>query len=189
MKETIIAFATATSLFAGSALIGAEYNVDNAHSSIGFKIKHMQVSNVKGFFTDHTSIIDFDENKKYPNKIESIIKVASVNTGIEKRDNHLRTADFFDAQKFPEMKFVMKEFIPGDESEGKIKGDMTVKGVTKPITLNYDFGGITKNKDGKNMIGFSLDGEIKRSDFGVGEQSVMVGDKVNINIEIEAVEK
>lgn len=183
MKKIISALLV-LGLFSTSSLFAGQYVADKAHSSVGFKIKHMKISNVKGSFSDYSSMIDFDENTKKPNKIESVIKIASINTGIDKRDEHLKTADFFDVQKFPEMKFVMKEI-----KKDKIIGDLTIKGVTKPIMLDYDFGGMTKNENGKNMIGFSLEGNIKRSDFGVGEESAMLNDKVEIQIEVEAVEK
>lgn len=180
MKKLISALLVA-GLFSASSLFAGQYVIDPAHSYVGFKIKHMKISNVKGSFSDYKSVIEFNEDKKQPTKIESVIKVTSVDTGIEKRDNHLRTADFFDVEKFPEMRFVMKEF-KGD----KIVGDLTIKGVTKPVVLDYDFGGITKNKEGKNLIGFSLEGEIKRSEFGIGEESAMVGDEVKLQIEVEA---
>lgn len=180
MKKVILTLLV-VGLFSASSLFAGQYVIDPTHSYVGFKIKHMKISNVKGSFSDYKSIIEFNEDKKQPTKIESVIKVTSINTDLEKRDKHLKTADFFDVQKFPEMKFVMKEF-----KSDKVVGDLTIKGITKPIVLDYDFGGITKNKEGKNLIGFSLEGEIKRSDFGIGEESVMVGDEVKLQIEVEA---
>ncbi|ASM36574.1 YceI family protein [Campylobacter sputorum] len=188
MKKMLLAFIT-TAFFASSALFAAQYSLDNAHTSVGFKIKHMQISNVKGDFTDFNALIDFDESKKQPLKMDAVIKITSIDTGTQKRDDHLRSAEYFDAKKFPDMKFVMKEFIADGSDEGKIKGDLTIKNITKPVTLDYEFGGITKDSNGKNKIGFSLEGKIDRTEFGVGEKSVMLGDEVKIQVEVEAVEK
>lgn len=188
MKKIVSKFMFAC-LFASSTLFGMQYSVDNSHSSVSFKIKHLQISNVKGDFSDFSAMIDFNEAKKHPIKIDATIKATSIDTGTKKRDEHLRQAEYFDVAKFPDMKFTMKEFIPDGEDEGKIKGDLTIKNITKEVTLEYDFGGITKDRNGKNKIGFSLEGKIKRTDFGVGEKSPMLGDEVKIQIELEANEK
>lgn len=176
-------FFVAAALFLGlSSLNAVELNVDKPHSSVEFKVKHMQVSNVKGKFQDFSGVVDFDEAKQIPTKISGEIVVASVDTGTEGRDNHLRNADFFDAPKFPTMKFEMTKFV-GDD---KVKGNLTIKNVTKEVELDYDFGGITKDKNGKSVVGFSLEGKINRTDFGVGESSLMIGDEIKLAIEIEA---
>lgn len=185
MKKILFSLAACSLLTLGFAN-AKEYAVDSAHTDVGFKIKHMQISNTKGNFKDFEGIVDFDENSMKLNKLEATIKITSVDTGNEKRDNHLRSADFFDVQKFPEMKFVMTEFKfdDDDKDEGIVKGDLTIKGVTKPIELEYEFGGISKGDVEK--IGFNLSGKIDRTEFGVGEKSVALGSEVKLEIEIEA---
>jgi len=172
-------FAVALSL--GVTLGAAQFEADVAHSSVGFKIKHMKVSNVNGKFGDFSASVDFDEAKKRFNALTAVVKVASINTDNERRDAHLRAADFFDANKFGEMTFKMKS-----AKNGIIKGDLTIKGITREVSLKCDFGGVAQAPNGDKVMGFSLTGNIKRSDFKVGEPSVMIGDEVALNIEIEA---
>ena len=99
--------------------------------------------------------------------------------------------DFFDSAKFPQIKFTMKSFENEGDGEGKIKGDLTIRDVTRPVELDYEFSGTGKNRKGVEIIGFSLEGEIKRSDFNFAPESstVALGDKIKINIDIEAVKK
>lgn len=187
MKKLLIS-AIASSFLLVSAVSAKDYITDKAHTNVGFKIKHLQVSNVKGGFDDFEGSIDFDPDTKKLNKFEANIKVASVNTKNDKRDDHLKSADFFEVEKYPEMKFVMTEFASKDGGEeGTVKGDLTIKGVTKPVELKYEFGGIVKNdKEKIDKLGFALEGDIDRTAFGVGEESVAIGSKVNIEIEVEA---
>ena len=161
----------------------APYEVDNAHSSVGFKIKHMSISNVVGNFKDFSAEIDAENGKL--NKLSAVVKTASVFTDNEKRDAHLQADDFFGSEKFPDMKFQMKEFAPD-----KVKGELTIRDVTKEVEFDYDFGGEAKQGD-KDKIGFSLEGKIKRSDFNFapGSGTAMLGDDIKISIEIEAVAK
>lgn len=187
MKKIIFSSLACLALFS-SALFAGSYNVDTVHSSAEFKIKHLQVSNVKGNFTKFVGDVEFDEAGKKITKLDAVIDVSSVNTHNTKRDDHLKSADFFDTAKFKDMKFVMTEFIP-DGNEGTVVGNLTIKGVTKPVKLEYEFGGISKDKGGKSIIGFTLEGKINRTDFNVGESSLALSDEVKLNIEVEAREK
>ncbi|PSM53055.1 YceI-like domain-containing periplasmic protein [Campylobacter blaseri] len=162
------------------------YDVDAAHSSLNFKIKHMQISNVKGNFNSFKGVLEFDETTKQFKSIKGEAEISSVNTNIKSRDEHIVSADFFDAEKFPTMTFEMKEFSQED-GEGVVKADLTIKGVTKPVEFKYELGGVSKNQDGKSLVGLTLEANINRTDFGIGEKSVAVGDKVSITIELEAV--
>ncbi len=179
MKK-LLAFAILMATSFG-VLNAASYSVDTAHSSVGFKIKHLSVSNVAGSFTKFNGQIELEN--KLPKAIEASIDVASVNTGDKDRDNHLLQNDFFGAQNFPQMKFVMKEF-----KDGKVIGDLTIRDVTKPISLDYEFGGEGKNFQGKDIVGFSLEGKISRKDFSFAPSSkeLILGDEIKLNIEIEA---
>ena len=179
MKKLLFSFGLATVLMSG--VNAKDFQLDKAHTSVNFKIKHMKISNVLGKFSEFDAQkIDFDPQNKKLKSIEATINTASIDTGIKKRDDHLRTSEYFDVEKFPQIKFVSKK-IKGDS----IIGDLTIKGVTKEVKLDYDFGGIINN-DGKMKVGFSLDGKISRSDFDIGEDSAMLGDDVKFEIEIEA---
>ncbi|ANE35522.1 putative periplasmic protein (YceI-like domain) [Campylobacter iguaniorum] len=167
----------------------AIYDLDKAHSNVNFKVKHLSISNVNGKFSDANAQIDLDNG--VINSLSATIKTSSVNTDNDARDNHLQQADFFDSKQYPDMKFVMEKFVKDGENEGKVIGNLTIKNVTKPVTLDYEFGGKAKNMQGKNVIGFSLEGEIKRSDFNFAPSSsnAVLSDKIKINIDVEAVER
>lgn len=171
-----------TALFA-SVLNAAPFTLDKTHSNASFKIKHLSVSKVVGSFKDFDAEIDADGEKI--NMLKASIKTMSVSTDNDGRDAHLQKADFFDSEKYPEMKFEMTGF-----KKDKIMGNLTIKDVTKPVTLSYDFGGKTM-KNGKEHIGFSLEGEIKRTEFNFApmHSEISLGDKVEISIEVEAVAK
>lgn len=189
MKKIVISLAATLSL--AISVNAAEYSVDPVHSSVNFKIKHLQVSNVKGNFNSFSGMIDFDPATKKLNNVNGVVEINSVNTNNNKRDDHLRSSDFFDVQKFPTMKFEMTEFLQDgdDKDEGKVRGNLTIKDVTKPVEFEYELGGITKNKDGKSMIGVTLEGKLNRIDFKVGEETMALGNEVKIDIELEATEK
>lgn len=167
--------------------------LDTAHSSVEFKVKHLMITNVKGEFTDFDAKIDFDYKTKQFNALKAVIKTKSVDTGIVKRDNHLRSEDFFLAEKYPEMTFVMKSY-KGDDEEGTMVGDLTIRGVTKEVKFDVEIGGTIKDFDGNNRVGFTISGKINRLDYGLKWNKALefggfaVGDKVKITVEVEAVE-
>ncbi|MBE2984038.1 YceI family protein [Campylobacter sp. RM9344] len=162
----------------------AVYELDPIHSSTSFKIKHLSISNVVGSFKSFKATADMDGEKL--KSLSATIKTDSIFTDNDARDKHLRSADFFEVEKYPEIKFEMTG-ISGDD----IKGNLTIKNVTKPVILEYEFGGKTVGQDGKAKVGFSLEGEIKRSDFDFAPSTstVTLGDKIKIDIEVEAVAK
>ncbi|WP_086253498.1 YceI family protein [Campylobacter sp. P091] len=188
MKKQILTSVAALGLLFGAAN-ATVYSVDTAHSSTTFKIKHLQVSNVTGSFGKFAGEVDI--TNKIPSSLTATIDVNSINTNNDGRDAHLQKADFFDSAKFPQIKFAMKSYEKSGDGEGKIKGDLTIRDVTKPVVLNYEFGGVSKNKQGTEIVGFSLEGKIKRSDFNFAPDSstVALGDEIKLNIEIEAVKK
>ncbi len=174
----------------GLALNAAEFKVDVPHTTVGFKVKHMMVSNTKGYFSDFDGKIDYDLKEKKFNVFEGVVKVASLDTKNEKRDEHLRSNDFFDVTKYPEMKFVMTEYEPG-----KLIGNLTIKDVTKKVEFALDFGGVAEDPWGNTRIGFTAEATINRLDYGLKWNKVLetggllVGDDVNIIIELEGIEK
>jgi polyisoprenoid-binding protein YceI len=173
----------------------SEHVLDNSHTSVGFSVKHLMITNVKGEFKAYDAVIDFDYKTKTFNIFRATVQTKSVDTGIEKRDNHLRSEDFFLSQKYPKMSFVMKKYIKEDDEEGKMIGDLTIRGVTKEVTLKVEEIGTIKDFKGNNRVGFSLNGKINRLDYGLKWNKALefggfaVGDKVKIAVEVEAIEK
>jgi len=166
-----------------------EFVIDNAHSNIGFTIKHMMISNVKGNFTNYSADIEYDTDKKVFTKLDAKINAASIDTGITKRDDHLRSADFFNVDKFKTIDFVMSR-VEGN----KVYGNITIHGITKEIVLNATVHGLIKDFQGHQRIGFSLEGKLNRKDFGLVWNKILEGggltvdDTVNLTIDVEAIE-
>ncbi len=181
-------FLVALFAFSAISLSATEFKLDVPHTTVGFKIKHMMISYTKGYFDEFDGAIDYDLEKSKFNKLEGIVDVASIDTKNQKRDDHLRAEDFFNVEKFPKMNFVMKKH-DGD----KMVGDLTIKGITKEVVFELDFGGVAKDPWGNTRMGFTLEGEIDRKDFGLtwsktletGE--LLVGDTVKITLEVEAI--
>ena len=168
----------------------SEYKLDSSHTTVGFSVKHLMITNVKGDFKDYDAKIDFDSATKKFKAFSANVDTASVDTGIEKRDAHLKSDDFFLSEKFPKMTFVMKSY----ESD-KMKGDLTIRGITKPVVLEVDDLATIKDFDGNNRIGFTLKGKINRIDYdlkwnkALEAGGVAVGEEVKIIVDVEAVEK
>lgn len=177
----------ATLLVAGS-LNAAQYAPDVPHSNIAFAVKHLKITDVHGVFKGYDALIDYDKATNELKAFEATLQAASIDTRVEPRDNHLKSEDFFDAQKFPTIKFKMTKFEKDGKNEGKIYGDLTIKNITKPVVLDFNYNGESKNMNGEERIGIELDGEIFRRDFGVGEKFLdsSISDKIELNIDIEA---
>ncbi len=176
------------SIIASTALFAGTYNVDRSHSDVGFKIKHMMISNVKGNFNTFTGVIQYDEKTKTLKALNGKIEVSSINTDNEKRDTHLKSADFFDAAKFPEITFVLTKV-----EEDSVLGDLTIHGITKNVKLELENNGVATDPWGNQRIGLSLEGKINRKDFGLTWNKsletggLLVGETVNLEIELEAI--
>ena len=171
----------------------SEYSLDKAHTNVGFTVKHMMITNVNGNFDTYDANIDFDLTSKTFKTFKANVDTTSINTGIEKRDDHLRSDDFFASEKFPKMSFEMISY-KADGDEGEMKGNLTIRGITKPITLKVEDIATIKDK-GKNKVGFSLEGKINRTDFDLKWNKalelggVAVAEEVKIKVDVEAVEK
>jgi len=187
MKKILLSSFLAASLFS-TGLFAKEYVLDKTHTDVGFKIKHLQISNVKGSFNDYDAVIDFDPASATFKKLNAKIKVASINTNNKSRDDHLQQDDFFKAKQFPELSFEMKKYEKISNDEGKMTGILNLAGVSKEIVLKTEIGGVAKDRSGKEKVGFSLNGEIKRSDFNFAQDSstLTLGDEVKLLIEVEA---
>ena len=174
-----------------SSLGATEYLVDNSHSTIGFKVRHMMVASVRGQFKDFNGSYNYDPIKKVISSLNGTVKVSSIDTGDKDRDDHLRNKDFFDALKFPQMKLKLIKH----ESD-KVHISLTIKNITKIIKFNVDFlSGESKDPWGNIKSGFELNGKISRKDYNIMFQKILetggvaVGDEVKINLEIEGVKK
>jgi len=169
-----------------SSLFAGEYTIDKSHSSVGFKVKHMMVSNVKGTFDNFKGSFEYDEKNNTLKSLNGEIEVASINTSNKKRDAHLKADDIFHAEKYPKIIFKLTK-IEGETAYGTL----TMKGVTKAIQLDFEPGGSIINHRGKQVAGFALYGKLKRSDYGITWNKVLeaggvaVGDTVKLEIEIE----
>ncbi len=169
-----------------------QWKLDPTHTAVEFSAKHLMITTVKGRITDIDGSIYTDEKNPRNSTVEATLKAASIDTRTDQRDQHLRSGDFLDVEKFPEIKFRSTR-IEGDRDEFKLTGDLTIRDVTRPITLDVRFEGQTKDPWGGERVGFSATGKIDRRDFGlVWNQlletgGVAVGNDIKIGLEIEAV--
>jgi polyisoprenoid-binding protein YceI len=176
-----------------SSARAADFNIDPFHSSISFRIKHV-IGKVTGHFDKFTGSFTYEENKPQAWSAMATIEAISINTGIEKRDNHLRSPDFFDVQKFPTLVFKSTGITDVEGNKAKLHGDLTIHGVTKPIVLDLEVAGTVKDPMGQGMrAGAKATGHVNRLDYGVGPSAGplagMVGKDVEITIETEGVSK
>ncbi len=166
------------------------YALDKAHTKVSFVARHLMVTKVRGHFPDFDGTVVVGENPA-DSKVTAEVRMASVTTDDETRDGHLRTNDFFDVENYPTMTFTSTKIEPAGD-EWKLTGDLTLRGVTKPVTLNLEFNGGVSDAHFGSRLGFSATGEINRQDFGVSfghalaDGAAIVADKVRIEIEAEA---
>lgn len=165
-----------------------EYEIDAIHSSAEFKVKHLAIANVRGGFTDISGTLMLDRENPDKSSIEVTIGVNSVDTRNKKRDEHLRTADFFEVEKYPTMKFKSNKVKVTGEGEAEITGDFTLHGMTKSITVKAGLTGEGDGMKGEHRIGFETEFKIKKSEYGM-KHHVAVGDEVKIWFEAELVRK
>lgn len=181
--------------FAAAAPIGESgtYNFDKAHSVIGFKVKHNGLIEIPGYFRDFTGIVNYDAKDVTKSTVEFTAKATSVDTGVAARDNHLRSADFFEVAKFPDLTFKSSKV----EKKGKgyvVTGDLTMKGVTKMITFPINIAGfLPAGERSTARMGFTAETTINRRDYGVnyggnipGTSTPVISDQIAIRIEVEA---
>jgi len=182
----------AISLLFAIGLNGAVLKVDKSHSEVGFSIKHLMITNVNGNFSDFDADIEYDTQSKKFEKFNASVITTSINTGIEKRDDHLRSADFFEVEKYPKMTFSMTSYAIGGD-EGMLSGDLTIHGITKKVTFEVENNGMIKDPWGNTRTAFTLEAKINRKDFALNWNKaleaggVLVGDTVKITVEIEAI--
>jgi len=175
-------------------VFAASYKIDAAHSEVGFSVEHLMFFKVSGYFTDFSGTIEADPASKTLSSATATIQATSIDTRIEKRDNHLRSPDFFDVAKYPEITFATKK-IEGSGTAITVTGDLTMHGVTKEIVLKGAFMGENKDAWGNDRAGFAAKGMINRKDFGLTWNKVLetggvtVGDSVEISMQIQGVKE
>ncbi|MFJ8670467.1 YceI family protein [Streptomyces sp. NPDC093589] len=175
------------------AALTGDYTVDPAHSSIGFTVRHAMVTNVRGAFGEHEGTLHLDGADPARSSAGLDVKIASIDTGIADRDGHLRGSDFFDADAFPLMTFRSTAVEQVDGDRYRVTGNLTLKDVTKPLTIDLEFNGSATDVYGAERVGFEGSAEILRSDWGLTWNAaletggVMVSDKVKLTFDISAV--
>jgi len=166
--------------------------LDKSHTQVGFVARHLMVSKVRGRFTDYEGTIVVADDPA-DSSVEVVIQAASINTNDENRDNHVRTNDFLAVEEFPTLSFRSTKVALNPGGDWKVYGELTVRGVTRPIVLDVEFEGVIQDPWGNQRLGFTASGEIDRNDFGVSFNAALetggfvVSPKVKLEIEAEAV--
>ncbi len=169
-----------------------KYKVDDTHTNVGFTIKHLVVTNVRGKFDKFEGAIELDPSNLATLKVNATVMATSINTNTKKRDDHLRSPDFFDVAKFPKLTFVSKKIENVSGNKAKMVADLTIKNVTKPVTFDVEYAGAAKDPWGNSKAAFSASAEIERGDFGLTWNKpletggLLVGTKVKIELDVEA---
>jgi polyisoprenoid-binding protein YceI len=186
----VILFFTAGSLFAQT-----KWNFDDSHTNVGFEVDHMLITTVEGEFNKYEGTVTTDGESFKDAKINFTIDVASINTDNEKRDNHLKSDDFFNAEKFPKITFKGKSMEQVEGNDWKLVGDLTIRDVTKEVELDVDFKGQVQGPWGNTRVGFDISGVINRFDYNLKWNKVLeagglvVGEDVTINIDVQLIKE
>ena len=171
------------------------WNLDLSHSEINFAVKHMMISTVRGKFNKFSGTIDFNEADPASSSIDVSIDVASIDTKDEKRDGHLKSGDFFDVEKFPAITFKSTKVEKLSANTAKVTGDLTIRGVSRPVVLDVEYAGQAKSPWGTTSAGFSASTKVNRKEWGLTWNvaletgGVLVGDDISISIEAELVKQ
>jgi polyisoprenoid-binding protein YceI len=170
------------------------WKIDNMHSEVGFKVRHMMISNVSGNFASFDATLNSADDNLADASFDFSAAIDSIQTGVADRDGHLKSGDFFDAAAYPTLSFKSTEVIQHG-GDWQIKGDMTIKGVSHPITLNAEFAGVAVDPYGQTKAGLTITGKIKRSDFGLTWSAVteagnvVLGDEITLISEAQFVKQ
>ena len=171
------------------------WKIDPAHSQIQFSIRHMMISNVRGRFENFTGVVEFDEQDPIHSTVDIQIEAASVNTREARRDGHLRSPDFFDADKYPYLTFKSKRVEKTDATHGRVVGDLTIRDIAKEVVLDVEYSGQAKSPWGAISAGFDATTKINRKDWdltwnvALETGGVLVGDEINVSIELEIIKQ
>jgi polyisoprenoid-binding protein YceI len=177
------------------AMTTTKWVLDPTHSELGFKIKHLMITNVSGRFNDFAAEAETDGDSFETAQIQVRVHMNSINTNNSQRDEHLRSSDFFEVKKYPELLFESTEVEKIDAENYKIYGNLTMKGITKPVQVNVEYSGVTKDPWGGERAGFTVTGKIKRSEWGVNFNALLetggvtLSDEVKIHSELQLVKQ
>jgi len=173
----------------------ATYKIDAAHSEITFKVKHLMITNVTGNFNKFDATLESSKEDFTDAKISFEADVDSISTNNEQRDGHLKSEDFFAAEKFPKLSFVSTSFDKVSDDEYKLAGTLTLRGVSKPIELSVEYGGTATDPYGQVKSGFEISGKINRKDFGLvwtattEAGGIVVSDEVKLNLSVQMIKQ
>jgi len=187
------AFTLMALVMMSSLTMARTWTFDQAHSEVGFSVRHMVISTVRGNFNDFDGTLEFDGKDLATASVTFTIQAASVDTDNSKRDNHIKSDDFLNVEKYPTITFKSKKVIVGNNGEFKLVGDMTIRDVTKEVTFDCMFNGTIDDAWGNTRAGFSAETTINRQDFGVkwsntlDNGGLVAGDEVTIRLDLEAV--
>ncbi|RXJ91772.1 hypothetical protein CRV01_01385 [Arcobacter sp. CECT 8983] len=176
------------SIITAGSLFGATYNVDPSHTNVGFKVKHLMISYVRGNFEKFDGSFEYDEKTGTIKSVQGTVESNSINTDNKKRDKHLKSADFFDVKKYPKLTFKAEKI-----ENNKAYGKLTIKGVTKDVVFDIEKTGEILDPWGNQRIALEIEGKINRTDYGLNWNKtleaggIMVGEEVKIDIVIEGV--
>ena len=176
-------------------MANTKWVIDPTHSEIGFKVRHLMISNVSGKFDQFEAEVETENEDFATAQIRATIKTASVNTSNLQRDEHLRNSDFFEVQNHPDILFTSQKVEKIDNDNFVLHGNLTLKGITKQVKLQVEYSGLTKDPWGGERAGFVLTGKINRNDFGLSFNAaletggVVLGDEVKIHSEIQLVKQ
>jgi polyisoprenoid-binding protein YceI len=171
----------------------AQWNFDKAHTSVAFVARHMMVTNVRGSFGEYDGTINFDPAHPENSSVEVTIQAASINSGVADRDNHLRSADFLDVANYPTITFKSTGIEAMDDTNVRLTGDLTIRDITKPVTLDVEYLGQGNSPFGDVRAGFEASTKINREDFGLTWNvaleagGVLVGKEIKIQLAVEAI--
>ncbi|CAM5522594.1 polyisoprenoid-binding protein [Streptomyces spiroverticillatus] len=175
------------------AALTGEYTVDASHTRIGFTARHAMVTNVRGAFTDLDGTLKLDGSNPSASEASITVRMTSIDTGSDDRDNHLRSGDFFDVETFPEMTFHSTKAEQLGGSDYRITGDLTIKDTTRPLSIDLEFNGSATDPFGNERVGFEGSATILRSEWGLTWNAaleaggVLVSDKIKLNFDISAI--
>ena len=171
------------------------WQIDPAHSEINVTVRHMMITNVRGRFEKFSGTIDFDEQTPANSTVDVQIDAASINTREEKRDAHLRSPDFLDVEKYPTLTFKSTRVEVLDKNHARLHGDLTIKGLSRPVVLDVEYSGMSKSPWGTTSAGFTATTRLNRKDWGL-EWNValetggwLVGDEIKVDLELELVKQ
>ena len=171
------------------------WQIDLSHSQIAFSARHMMISKVRGVFGAFSGTINFDPAKPAETTVNIAIDASSIDTKVTDRDNHLKSADFLDVANYPQLTFESSSIEIVDDEHAKLHGNLTIRGVTNPVTLKVEYEGQTKSPWGTTNVGFSAKTKIDRKDWGLvwnvalETGGILVGDKIEIEIDLELIEQ